>query len=154
MNSARKIDYEYYDNLAETLKNNAKEEAIKRYRTHNAQAPHLRFISSFTIIALVFILILPFSYLIYRNAKIHQAQNDIYRINMAIKDYQTKTNEIKERLESNTSLDELEIYAKEQISMTKANTSSVMILKDLNTDIRKPAVKFTIDKLSQNNGEW
>ncbi len=154
MNSARKIDYDYYDNLAATLKNNSKEEAIKRYRTQNGQAPHLRFINSITIIALVFLMILPFSYILIRNAKIHQAQNDIYRINVAIKNFNTKTNEIKERLESNTSLDELEIYAKEQISMTKANTSSVMILKDLGVKIKQPAVTFSIDKLSENRGEW
>ncbi len=154
MNTARKVDYEYYDNLAETLKNNAQEEAIKRYNAHNAQAAHLRFISSGAIIVLVFVLILPFSYILFRNAKIHQAQNDIYRINLAVKDYETKSNEIKERLESNTSLDELELYAKEQISMIKASSASVIILKDINSQVIDPDIKFSIDKPSNDYGKW
>ncbi len=154
MNTAKKLDYEYYDNLAITLKNNAEEEAIKRYKTQNAQAPHVRFFSAWAIVIMMFVFILPFSYILFRNAQIHQAQNEIYRINLAIKEYDTKANEIKERLESNTSLDDLELYAKEQISMIKASSSSVIILKDLDQTIKKPEIKFSIAKVSEDFREW
>lgn len=164
MNAARKYEYTnfvdagydgtYYDDLAIRLKNNAQEEAEKRYKKQNVQSARKRILTSGVIIMLFFLGIMPAAFIVFRNAAIHEAQNEIYRINLAIKDYETKTNEIKERLESNTSLDDLELYAREQVSMIKASSSKVIILHDVESQVKMPELKFSIAKLSQDRQKW
>lgn len=153
MNTARNYEYpsyeasyENYDLVAESLKNNAREEAQKRYKNQNGQAIHKRFLNLGMIIFMISVLFLPFIFTTYRYAKVHQAQNEVSRMKFAIAEYDTKANEIKERLESNTSLDELEIYARDKLSMMKASSSKVIILQDFESQIKIPKTKFSISR--------
>ncbi len=154
MNTAKNLYYNDYDVLAESLKNSSEEEVIKRYKVQNSQAPHLRVISAILIVLLFSVLVIPSAFLIFRYAQIHEEQNNLYKINLAIEDYKTKTNEIKERLESNTSLDDLELYAVEQLSMIKANSDRVIILEDMGNTIKKPSISFSIANVSEESDKW
>lgn len=144
MNTARKIDYDYYDDMARNLRAENRDFVEKRYRKQSVQAPHIRIIYGLAIFALVFVLLSPFSMLLTRHAAIHEKQYDNYRLKLMTAEYVTKTNEIKERLESGTSLDDLKVFATEQLDMVKSDRSRVISLKDNVNSIADSSVRFSI----------
>ncbi len=144
MNTARKLDYDYYDQLARKIEVDSKDFLDKDYKKQSMQAPYVRVLNALVIFALVFVAVFPLTLILSRYAAIHERQYEIYRLKVKTEELATKTSEIKERLESGTSLDDLEIYATERVGMVKADKTKVIVLKSYKSSIKTPRTEFSI----------
>lgn len=144
MNTARKLEYDYYDELAISQNVGARNFVEDTYKKRVVQAPHVRVLNTFIIFLFVFLIIFPLSLILSRHAQIHEKQYEIYRLKVKAQELDTKTSEIKERLESGISLDDLEVYATERVGMVKADRSKVIVLQSLEKKIKYPKEEFMI----------
>ncbi len=144
MNTAKQLIYDRDEYLDEIFQNNKEEENLKREISRQEQSPIRRVISAAGIFLVLCIVLIPPSFLIYRYAETYGEQYQLYKMKVAINTYEVKANEIKERLELNTSLDDLSIYATEKLNMVKASNENVIIIEDNQVNINRPEVVFSL----------
>lgn len=144
MSSYKTMEYDYYDELYTSMSAESLEYREVRYKKERAQNPARRVINMALLFAICLGLITPLTMVVKRQAEIHEKQFGIFRLKEVAADYKDRTNELKEALESNSSLDDLELYATERLDMVKADQSNIIVLRPFTREIKKPALRFSI----------
>lgn len=148
MEHSKAMDRDFYDELYTSMSAESLAYKETNYKKQRVQNPARRVLNIALIFVLCIGLLTPLTMVVKRQAEIHEKQFGIFRLKEVTADYKDKTNELKEALESNSSLDDLELYATERLDMVKADKNNIIVLKPLVKEINKPAVKFTIASAS------
>lgn len=143
MSSVKSLGYDY-EELYTSMTAESLEYRDGRFKKERAQKPVLRVFNITFIFALCIGLLTPLTLIVQRQAEIHEKQFANFRLKEVAEDYKDRSNELKEALESGSSLDDLELYATERLDMVKADKSNIIVLRPYPGEIKKPSVKFGI----------
>lgn len=144
MSSSKAVDYDYYSDLYTTLEAESREYAENRFKKERAQKPAIRVFYISLIFTLCIGLVAPLTLIIQRQAEIHERQFGVFRLKEVAQDYRDRSNELKEALESNSSMEDLELYATERLDMVKAENNNFIVVKPFTREIKKPSLRFSI----------
>lgn len=144
MSNYKTVELDYYDELYSSMSAESLEYRETKYKKQRTQNPLWRVVSFVVFFSVCFAILTPMVFIIKRNAEIHEKQYGVYRLKELASDYRDKTNELKEILESNSSIDDLELYATERLDMVKAGQTNIIVLKNLGREVKQPKFKFNI----------